>query len=165
MKNWKRLQLKKRTLCKRFRRQQLLFTWLLSLSLASEVSRAAERATDATDTTANIFLHNVFLCAFLRKMSSVSRPFRVGRMWAGAMPGGGNLVRVERYKRKARTPRSAHARYYYSRSLVLETPWKNGAARTRWDLDGRNTFRNFLFSRYVRFSKPNRYNIIFTKQV
>ncbi|KOB69599.1 Uncharacterized protein OBRU01_16560 [Operophtera brumata] len=38
------------------------------------------------------------------------------------MTGGGNLVRYERYRRAPTTPRSAHAHYYYSRSLVMDSP-------------------------------------------
>ncbi|CAK1548678.1 unnamed protein product [Leptosia nina] len=34
------------------------------------------------------------------------------------MVGGGNLVRDVRYRKTPRTPRSAHARYYYTRSVV-----------------------------------------------
>lgn len=40
------------------------------------------------------------------------------------MPGKGTLGRSERYRKAPRTPRTAHARYYYTRSLVLETPIK-----------------------------------------
>ncbi|KAJ8735008.1 hypothetical protein PYW08_014258 [Mythimna loreyi] len=40
------------------------------------------------------------------------------------MPGGGNLVRAERFRKAPRTPRTSHARYYYTRSLVLDSPVK-----------------------------------------
>ncbi|CAH2099568.1 unnamed protein product [Euphydryas editha] len=38
------------------------------------------------------------------------------------MPGGGNLLRYERYRKTPQTPRSAHARYYYTRSMVVGPP-------------------------------------------
>ncbi|CAG5036399.1 unnamed protein product [Parnassius apollo] len=47
------------------------------------------------------------------------------------MPGGGNLVRSERYRKTPRTPRSSHARYYYTRSLVIDTRSKPRHQRSR----------------------------------
>lgn len=64
-----------------------------------------------------------------------------GRMWV-TMPGGGNLVRSERFRKAPRTPRTTHARYYYTRSLVLDSPIRKrpNTPRTRWALPPAGTY-------------------------
>lgn len=78
---------------------------------------------------------------------------RLSKMWEIRMPGGGNLARSARYKKRDRALRSAHAQYYYTRSLVLDPPYrKKLSPPTRWD----PSFRREHTSVYVDLSWPKR---------